>query len=194
MSKAGKAEIKEVVVSPARRNKALLGHYYRAIKNYTEGDSAEFRLSGDDLGRWYAKITNLSGLNNEFEGGEYLVEIRAPKNYPYGPPEFYFYTPNGIYEPMKKACVDQGSEHPDKYQATLGMNGFVGLLLSGMIAWSDLGAGRYIVLTTIAEKKKLAVASHAYNREKYPEIIALFDVKPVLPEKIIKGRYGMEKK
>ena len=170
-------------VDPVRRQRALLGHFRRAVQNYCAGDPVDFRLSGDDLSRWYAKISNIYGNNDEFKSGEYLLEIRAPETYPFDPPEFYFYTPNGVYKPHEKVCVDMGHEHAGNYPATIGMNGFVQMLLGGMIAWRDLGAGRHMEYTDIQTKHKYAEASHAFNMEKYPEIMALFDVTPEIPDK-----------
>jgi len=176
-------------IDPVRRTRSLIGHFQRAIKNYKDGDPIEFRLSNDDLGKWYVKISNISGDNDEFVGGEYFVEIRAPASYPDDPPEFYFYTPNGVYKPHEKVCVDMGSEHAGNYPATLGMNGFVQMLLGGMIAWQDLGGGRHLEYTDVDTKRNHAEQSHAYNCETHPELMALFLEAPIVPEKSSRSKH-----
>ena len=179
-------EIK-VPTNPARRNRALLGHFRKAIENYTDGDLVEFRLPSDDMGKWYALLRNLAGEDDEFNNGEYIVELIAPPSYPDDPPEFYFYTPNGVYIPHKKVCVDMGLEHTGNYPATLGMAGFTRVLAGGIISWKDLGNGRHLSYTSVDQKKQYARDSSLYNYEKYPEIMALFDEASPVPEKPSRG-------
>lgn len=134
-----------------------------------------------DPGIWWIRIRDISGKDDEFKGGEYIAQLLAPANYPFGPPEFYFQTPNGVYNTHKKVCISVGVYHAADYPATLGMGGFSKELPNGMISWRDMGSGLELVANEYhsAHKeqkprldaqysnniKSLAAASYAYNRK-----------------------------
>ena len=137
---------------------------------------------------WYILLSNFSGNDGEFEGGEYLVRMEAPlprpsskdstnskPGFPYEPPHFYMLTHNGVYGVDKKVCISIGEFHADQYRPTLGMSGFADNLVSGLIGWRELGGGIEIKNTTAEEKSELAKQSIASNYEKYPEIMDLIN-------------------
>jgi len=164
-----------------RRSKAriknLTASYVDFQKNKlkTPDEILDFRINGDNLTVWYAKITHLIGENDEFADGEYLVKVTATDDFPVKPPDFQFLTPNGVYESHKRVCIDIGSYHTENYPATLGMVGFTKMLVSGLVDYAHLGHGINLIKTTVEEKKRLASKSREYNRTKNAEIIALFD-------------------
>jgi len=125
-----------------------------------------------DLGTWWIRIT---GLAYPYEDGEYIVKIVAPKDYPFKPPKYYFQTPNGLYTPHENCCINIGSYHADQYRAVLGMLGFANQLIGAMLQWKTIGSGISLVKTSEEKKMELAEASRHYNRDKYPEIVSLFE-------------------
>jgi ubiquitin-protein ligase len=125
---------------------------------------------------WYILLHNMEGDDGEYVGGEYLCKLVAPEKFPFEPPQFYFLTPNGVYEPNKKVCISIGEFHKDDYARTLGMSGFATELVSGMIGWKylhDAGGGIAIIKTTPEEKKMLAAKSKEFN-QRFTEM-SLFD-------------------
>lgn len=128
--------------------------------------------NGDDITKWYVKIT---GLSEPYEDGEYLVKIEASESHPTKPPKYYFMTPNGVYELGKNACISIGSYHSDEFPSVLGMTGFIMNLIGAMLQWKTLGEGIDLLHTTANEKKRLAKNSYVYNREHHIEIISMFE-------------------
>lgn len=131
-----------------------------------------------NMNRWYIRIRDMDGNNDEFKGGEYLAEIRAPAKYPFDPPEFYFQTPNGVYGCNTKVCISIGEYHKGDYPATLGMGGFATQLPNGMIAWKQMGGGIEIKHTDENTKRALAAESRAWNRKHLPRIVEMFEDLP----------------
>ena len=138
--------------------------------------------SSDDPTIWIGLIENVNGDDNEFTGGEYLFEVRATKDYPYKTPEFTILTPNGIYNPDKKVCINIGVYHTNNWPASLGMGGFAAQLPNGLIGWKTLGSGinlvnhsNYPKKIAIDKLKNLASNSRVFNRVKYPKYIERFE-------------------
>lgn len=160
------------ITMATQRIKSLQGHYKRYIK---EGHPNMKLYMTDDVGLWYALFHGLdssrSNKDNDFPDGEYLVKIKAPAKYPYGPPEFYFLTHNGVYEIEKKVCIDIGSYHSNNYPAHIGMDGFAKMLLNGLINHHELGHGINLLKTTHDKKVEYAKKSKAYNEKHYADIL-----------------------
>ncbi len=147
-----------------------LAQYASAIKRPNE--FLKFIIREEDTTKWYILLSGFSGPEDEFVGGEYLVRIHLPENFPYEPPHFYFMTPQGLYGLETKVCVSIGEYHKDEYRSTLGVDGFCNQLVSGLICWRDMGGGINILNTKTSEKRRMALDSKRYNREHYPQLIA----------------------
>jgi ubiquitin-protein ligase len=151
----------------ARRTQLMFGMFTKATAGPHE--YLKFAMSPNDVNTWYILIENVKGEEDEFEGGQYLVRMKAPPNFPYAPPEFYFMTPNGLYDVEKKVCISIGEFHKDSYQATLGMLGFAEQLVSGMTDVKFLGHGISILHLSTEQRKQYARESenynHTYNRQ-----------------------------
>lgn len=146
-----------------------------------------------DMGIWYACIRDVVGNNNEFEGGEYIVKVVATDKYPNAPPQFYFMTPNGVYEINRKVCISIGEFHSNSYSPGThgGMVGFIRMLVNGIIFWQDLGNGislinneycnsdnkkRKTMLPGILSNiKDIAKKSKEYNLANYPDLVDKFN-------------------
>ena len=131
---------------------------------------AMYSMDPNDIGTWYIKLFDIGGDKDEFVGGEYLVKITAPSEFPMKPPHFEMLTPNGVYGINCKVCISIGEYHASSYRATLGITGFVQQLMSGLVGWETLGGGINIIKSTVAEKKKLAESSREYNAKNNKEI------------------------
>lgn len=156
------------------RTKALQNHYKNV---YLEHGNETFWMVIDpnDIGTWYVLIHNLDGDN---KGGEYLMRMTAPNNYPFGPPKFELFTPNPRYEIGKsRPCVSMGEYHPEGYPALLGMYGFAcEIAYSISVPGDEMGAGISIKMkVSSADKQEMAKKSVEYNKKHYPEVMKLFE-------------------
>lgn len=157
----------------ALRVKALQNHYKQV---YQDKGHPNFWMVIDpgDIGTWYVLIHD---LGEEHEGGEYLMRMTAPENYPYGPPKFELFTPNPRYQIGKsRPCVSMGEYHSDNYPAILGMYGFTcELIYSFHASDTEMGGGISMKTgVTKEEKLKLAKESVAYNNKHYAVVMELF--------------------
>lgn len=147
-------------------------HFRKAIeKPHTY---LKFVMDEINCKKWYVLIHNFSGNEDEYESGQYVARIELPNNYPFEPPQFYFMTPNGVYDTEKKVCISIGEFHKSNYPATLGALGFCEQLLSGLIGWKELGHGISLLDTSTADKKRIAKQSISYNttyNKKYIDMI-----------------------
>ncbi len=152
-----------------RRN-AVLRTQFRKITEIPN-EFLKFHMEERDMSTWYVLLSGIAGDNNEYVGGEYVVKIVLPNDYPYNPPEFYFLTPQGLFELNTTVCVSIGQFHAKDYRPVLGIAGFCTNLISGLIGWKTIGDGIAIIKTTLAEKKKLAAESRSYNTTYNAEIM-----------------------
>lgn len=161
-----------------RRSKVLQAQFRKATS--APDEFIKYYMS-DDCGTWYILLSGFPGDDNEFAGGQYLVKMVAPTpgadlernpGFPYEPPHFYFYTPNGVYGTHRKVCVSIGEFHKADYRAALGMHGFAKQLISGMIGWRTLGSGIAILSTSVETKRKYAEESAQFNQENHEDILA----------------------
>lgn len=163
------------MASAARFVRVMAGQYKKAT---SEADQyAKYYMDPDNVGTWYVLISGMDGDDDEFVDGEYIVRMVAPDGsngkeaFPFAPPEFYFMTPNNIYDIEKKVCISIGEFHANDYRAALGMSGFVANLISGMIGWKTLGGGINIVCNKdVGPKTKAAKNSKKYNDEFHSEL------------------------
>ncbi len=150
--------------------KRLQAQYRFAIK--APHEHLMFYMDETKINVWYIMIHNVAGDNDEFMGGEYLVRIELPEDFPFKPPHFYFLTPQGVYDINKKICISIGEFHKDDYLSTLGVLGFCAQLVSGLIGWKSLGHGIALINTSIAAKRTMASESRAYNETHHASILA----------------------
>ncbi len=151
----------------------MKAQYRDAIK--TPQEFLKFHMCEHNVRIWYVLLSNITGDENEYIGGEYIVRIELPGDFPENPPHFYFLTPQGLYGLDKEVCISIGRFHPDNYRAVLGVKGFCNNLVSGLIGWRDINDGIRILNTSVEEKKALAAASREYNRTHYSNILALIE-------------------
>lgn len=120
----------------------------------------------------YLRMANFSETSPT-RCGEYLIVLICPEDFPAKPPEFAFLTENGIYTVKTTAlCVDGGRYHPDTYNATLGMQGFLTRIIDSMENPKGLVSGIGIKNVTNSEEiSRRALASRAYNVALYSHVL-----------------------
>ena len=163
-------------MSDARRIKILIKHFEIAIKTSSENFDY-YPISHD---HWIIRMRGLAGRDDMYLNGEYLIDVTAPKEYPFKPPSFQFLTPNGRFELKGKICVSNGEFHSQNYQQNLSIYGFIKNLISIMLNESDLQelkdnkeselhGIRINNNPSIEAVKKYAMVSKSYNSTNYPE-------------------------
>lgn len=135
-----------------------------------------------DVRRWHFLVT---GLADPYAGGEYAFSLTAPDTFPQQPPEFQFLTPNGVYEPGGKICISIGEYHAGDHgldahggygwRPALGMIGFAGEVVNGLIDPDHLGTGIRIAVAAPARRRELAAGSEPWNAERLPGLMDQFD-------------------
>ncbi len=137
--------------------------------NYTKNNPHEYcryAVRPDDE-NIYAMITGLSGGNDEFASGEYIISINLGTSPLTDDPVITFMTPNGVtISPVTRISAVW-------YRYPAGMNGYLSSIL---LFWRDaLSAGCYYVIRpTKSEIHRYTVASQEYNKTHLADIRALF--------------------
>jgi len=147
------------------RTAVVITNQFRAAK--AEQSSIIKYMMTDNAHEWYIMIKDLETMqgdasSNIFHGGEYLVKIVIPSDYPLSPPEFYFMTPTGVFGMHEKVCVALGEGCPPT------IVGYVNTLLAKLLDWRNQTD---IQQTTIDDKKHFANISKMYNDIHHHEII-----------------------
>jgi len=156
-------------------NRVMQGHFKKSIKEKSE--YIKYAMDPDNIKIIYVLIHNISGPKDEFIGGEFLFKMDAPKEFPFKPPSFIAYTPNGVYDVNKSVCISIGIYHSNDYRPALGISGFAQELANGLMCYNDLGTGINLIhnSTKPADKKKYAQESVAFNNKHYPQIMKMIN-------------------
>lgn len=152
-----------------RLTAVLVNQFKTAVKEPHE--YLKFCMDEKDVKTWYIMLSGFEGDEGEYKGGQYIVRVVLPNDFPYNPPQFYFMTEQGLYGVETKVCISIGEYHKDQYRAALGVRGFCNQLVSGLIGWKDMGSGIQILSTSNKEKSRLARASQAYNERHNADIL-----------------------
>lgn len=99
----------------SNNNNPALKRLLTEYRNLERQPETEFVASPcqDDLFTWHFTIKGQKGT--AFEGGLYHGKIVFPAQYPFAPPDIYFFTPNGRFETNTKICFSITSFHPDTW-------------------------------------------------------------------------------
>jgi ubiquitin-protein ligase len=117
-------------------------------------------LSPDDHLSWYCLIHD---LQDNYEGGEYIFQIKLSPRYPFAPPDFYMLTPSGRFEIGKKLCFSNSSMHAESWSPMWTIRTMILGFLSFFLESNSTGVGH--IATTAEEKKQLASQSKQYNMD-----------------------------
>ncbi len=123
----------------------------------------------EDLSVWYIKIYNLDG---PYTGGEYILKLDFPENYPFRAPNFVMLTPNGKFEINCELCFSNSSYHQDEWSSLWNLNSLIVGFISMFNDNRTSGVGHINRL----EHEKIALASISmdYNEKSLKKIMELF--------------------
>jgi len=112
----------------------------------------------DNLYDWHFTIRG--AVDSEFEGGLYHGRIVLPAEYPFKPPDIYFFTPSGRFETNTKICLSISGFHPKTWQPSWGLRTILTATIAFMLTPGEgaLGALDW----SRAERQRLAALSVDY--------------------------------
>jgi ubiquitin-protein ligase len=123
-------------------------------------DNIDVTIANDNMDTWYVKIHKLS--DDGFVGGEYLLEILMPKDYPFSPPDFRMLTPNGRFDINRKLCFSNSGYHPEDWSPMWNMKTIIMGFLSFFLEKKSSGIGH--LDTTVEQKEAYAKQSVETNK------------------------------
>ena len=112
-------------------------------------------------------------LKDEYENGEFILNIKLAPNHPMDPPNFYFLTPNGRFDTNKKLCFSNSGYHRESWSPMWNLRTIIHGFLSFFLEKTSTGIGH--LTTDDSHKKSLALQSKNYNANNLREILLLFD-------------------
>lgn len=151
------------------RQKRLASEFNSLIKEPLE--NIRVTICNDNMDTWYVKIYNLT--DDEYKGGEYILEILMPKDYPFSPPDFRMLTPSGRFDINRKLCFSNSGYHPEDWSPMWNMKTIIMGFLSFFLEKSSTGIGH--ITTTVEDKKKMAKDSIVFNDKIFMEKKIKFD-------------------
>lgn len=173
-------------VTAKSRTKALMGNYKRCTKKLIHPNIKFIMTEQVDV--WYFIIGvnpqgtgGFDGDNEEFKEGQFIGKITASKDYPYSPPMVIMLTPTNVF-PLNNSnfCIDIGHYHKNNYPPSLGLDGFVKMIWSGLIGWNELGHGINLLHSRKKKKERIVLIgaasamSQAYNQQHHADILQMF--------------------
>lgn len=163
----------------AKLAKACLNSYLTAREHLGPDSNVKIAIMGDDPTRFVFKIDGISGDHDEFKGGQYIGLIWQDSLT--DPPQFKIYTPNGVIECNTAAiCTSISKYHPQNYRPELGIYGFISSMMGAIQCWETTKHGIGMLYDgnlpkQIANIRKFAKASKAYNTKYHADVLAAFD-------------------
>jgi ubiquitin-protein ligase len=114
----------------------------------------------------------LHGLSEDYEGGEYIFNIKLSTNHPMEPPNFFFLTPNGRFTINKKLCFSNSGYHKEAWSPIWNLRTIILGFLSFFLEKESTGIGH--INNSSLEKKIFANTSKEYNLKNLSDIISMF--------------------
>ncbi|GMM51500.1 E2 ubiquitin-conjugating protein [Starmerella bacillaris] len=108
--------------------KRLTSEYKDLVKSPTPYIIA--RPSEDDILLWYFLLTGPP--DTDYEGGQYIGQLRFPANYPFGPPNIRMKTPSGRFEVEHSLCLSMSDFHKESWNPAWNVSTILAGLLSFM--------------------------------------------------------------
>ena len=105
-----------------------------------------------------------------YTGGAYHGKLIFPNEYPYKPPAIMMLTPNGRFNTNTRLCLSMSDFHPETWVPAWSVASILNGVLSFMLESTPTVGS---VEASFAERRRLALASHAFNR-KVPIFCELF--------------------
>lgn len=125
--------------------------------------------TADNLLIWHVLIRN---LDDDYQGGHYIMKITFPPNYPFEPPSFQFLTPNGKFEIDKNICLSNSNFHADTWSPLWGIDQIIMGNISMFYEKNTTGVGHLKYNQEI--NIKYASESIKYNQQTHTDIYNSF--------------------
>jgi ubiquitin-protein ligase len=120
--------------------------------------------------KWYVLIHSLT--EPCFQNGEYLFHVALSPRYPFSPPDFYFFTPNGRFEISRKLCFSNSSYHAEMWSPIWKIKTIIMGFLSFFLDKTSKGLG-HIQNVSDEKKRTYAEESKRYNENHHSDILQL---------------------
>jgi ubiquitin-protein ligase len=132
----------------------------KEIKEYEASDKKAFTLAYDEerLGEFYAILRSLDGV---YEGGEYILKIKLPDDYPFKPPVISCITPSGRFIVSATICLNISHYHAETWSPLITVEKLIQSVMSVFYDHTIEGVGS--TKASDNEKKIMAAQSKAYN-------------------------------
>jgi len=141
----------------------------KEIRDYQTGDKKNFQLSYDenDLQMFYAVVDSMDG---DYSGGQYIMKVKLPDNYPYSPPVISCVNPNGRFEPGTNICLNISHYHSESWSPLITVEKVIYSVISVFYDPQIHGIGSKY--SEKEEVKRLASESKTYNAKYHKDILA----------------------
>jgi len=113
-------------------------------------------------------------IDTPYRGGSYHGKLIFPSEYPYKPPAIMMLTPNGRFATNTRLCLSMSDFHPETWVPAWSVASILNGVLSFMLESTPTVGS---VDASEEERKRLALASHAWNRksslfcELFPDLV-----------------------
>ena len=149
-------------------------HYCAAYPDESNPLIWYFLIKGQRGTDYHTGTKNSSGKFVGGEGGEYIGKIVHSPKYPAEPPDYYMLTPSGRYNVGKKICLTNSSYHKGDWSSTWNI---LSILIAFYSIWlDDKEGGISHIKDSVANRKKMAAESIAYNLKNNRAIYEKFDI------------------
>lgn len=140
----------------------------KEIAEYQASDKKSFLLSYDetDLQMFHVVVRTMDG---EYSGGEYILKVKLPDDYPYSPPVISCETPNGRFETGKNICLSISHYHSESWSPLITVEKVIYSVISAFFDSGIKGIGS--IESTSENKQLLAERSRNYNAKNHPLIL-----------------------
>ena len=103
-------------MSISRPAQIRLQKEYKSIEN-DPVENITVKPLESNLLQWYFLIEG--PINTPYHKGQYFGVIQFAPNYPFAPPDFVMYTPNGRFQPNAKICLSFSAFHKETWYINL---------------------------------------------------------------------------
>lgn len=130
------------------------------------------RPSENNILLWYFLLTGPP--DSQYEGGQYVGQLKFPPNYPFGPPNIKMITPNGRFQVNTSLCLSMSDFHKESWNPAWN----VGTILTGLLSFmtsEEMSSG--VIKCTERVRKQYAERSVKWNlknevfRTVYPDMM-----------------------
>jgi ubiquitin-conjugating enzyme E2 J2 len=144
----------------------------KEIENYKKDKNNRtftMAFSEMDMQVIYGIFRNLDGV---YSGGEYIIRVKLPTDYPYSPPVVACLTPNGRFDAEQNICLSITHYHSETWCPLITIEKLLMSVVS--VFYDDYISGIGSNHNGSPEhKKELAKTSKEYNMEHFSDILAM---------------------